>query len=275
MNIDKVVLITGGGRGLGRAFAQALAQAGAKVAVTARSEFELAQTAELIEQAGGRALALPADVTDRHAIARVVATTEGQLGPIDVLINSAGSFKVLGPVAQVDPDEWWREVEINLRGPFLCAQAVLPGMIMRRRGRIINLTSEAGLQGIETVSAYGASKTALIRLSETLAEETRPYGITILAVHPGTVRTPMNDYVIASPQVRERAPMVQQWFQQLYREGHDTPIEQAVEFVVRLALGRADALSGCYLSVDDDLESLLVRAEAIQCEQRLRLRLHV
>jgi len=113
------------------------------------------------------------------------------------------------------------------------------------------------LQGIETVSAYGASKTALIRLSEILAAETRPYGITVLAVHPGTVRTPMNDHVIASPLVWERAPRVQQWFQQLYREGGDTPIERAVEFVVALALGRADALSGCYLSADDDLEALL------------------
>jgi len=275
MNLDQVVLITGGGRGLGRAFAQALAQAGAQVAVTARSESELAQTVELIEQAGGRTLALPADVTDRHAVARVVAATESQLGPIDMLINSAGSFQALGPVAHVDPDEWWREVEINLRGPFLCAQAVLPGMIARRRGRIINLASAAGLQGIETVSAYGASKTALIRLSETLAAETRPYGITVLAAHPGTVRTPMNDYVIASPLVRERAPMVQQWYQQLYREGGDTPIERAVEFVVALALGRADALSGCYLSVDDDLEALLAQAEAIQREQRHMLRLHI
>ena len=117
---DQVVLITGGGRGLGRAFAVALAQAGARVAVTARSEAELTQTVELIRQAGGRALALPANVTDHHAVVEAVAAAESQLGPIDVLINGAGSFQALGSAAQVDPDEWWREVEINLRGPF-CA----------------------------------------------------------------------------------------------------------------------------------------------------------
>lgn len=275
MQPGQVILITGGGRGLGRAFAVALAQAGAQVAVTARSEPELAQTVELVERAGGCALALPADLTDRHAVARVVAAVENQFGPIDVLINSAGSFRALGPVAQVDPDEWWREVEVNLRGPFLCAHAVLPGMIARKRGRIINLASAAGLQGIETVSAYGVSKTALIRFSETLAAETLPYGITVLAAHPGTVRTPMNDYVIASPQVGERAPMVQQWYQQLYREGGDTPIERAVEFVVALASGRADALSGCYVSVDDDLDSLIARSELILRERLYTLRLHV
>lgn len=273
MDTNPVVLITGGGRGLGRAFALALAQTGAQVAVTARSEPEVAQTAALIEQAGGRALALPADVTDQHAVARVVAAVERQLGPIEVLINNAGRFQALGPVAQVDPDDWWREVEINLRGPFLCARAVLPGMMARGHGRILNIASGAGLEGIETISAYGVSKTALIRFTETLAIETQPYGVAVLAVGPGTVRTPLSDYAATSPQVRERAPMVQQWFQQLFEEGLDTPIEQAVDLVVALASGRADALSGCFLDVDDDLEALLAQAETIRREQCLTLRL--
>jgi NAD(P)-dependent dehydrogenase (short-subunit alcohol dehydrogenase family) len=273
MEAKPVVLITGGGRGLGQAFALALAQTGAQVAATARSESELAQTVTSIEQAGGRALALPADVTDQHAVARVVVATESQLGPIDVLINNAGRFRALGPAVQVDPDDWWREVEINLRGPFLCARAALPGMMARGHGRIINIASGAGLEGIEAISAYGVSKTALIRLTETLAIETQPYGITVLAVGPGTVRTPMSNYAATSPQVRERAPVVQQWFQQVFQEGLDTPMEQAVELLVALALGRADALSGCFLDVDDDLEELIAQAEAIRSEERLKLRL--
>ena len=272
---DQVVLITGGGRGLGRAFAVALAQAGAQVAVTARSEAELAETVELIRQAGGRALALPADVTDRHAVAGVVAAAESRLGPIDVLINSAGSFRALGSASQVDPDEWWREVEINLRGPFVCAHAVLPGMMARRHGRIINIASAAGLQAIESVSAYGVGKTALIRFTETLAAETQPYGIAVLAAHPGTVRTPMSEYAATSPQIQERAPLIQQWFQQLFAEGGDTPMEQAVAFMLAVASGHVDALSGCYLSVDDDLEALVAQAEAIQREARLTLRLRL
>ena len=148
-------------------------------------------------------------------------------------------------------------------------------MIARRRGRIINIVSAAGLQAIETVSAYGISKTALIRFTETLAAETQPYGIAVLAAHPGTVRTPMSEYAATSPQIQERAPLVQQWFQQLFAEGGDTPMEQAVAFVLAVASGRADALSGCYLSVDDDLDALVGQAEAIQHEARLTLRLRV
>ena len=258
---------------LDAAIALGAAQTGAQVAVTARSVSELTETVELIRQAGGHALALPADVTDHHAVVGVVAAAESQLGPIDVLINGAGSFRALGNAAQVDPAEWWREVEINLRGPFLCAHAVLPGMMARRSGRIINIVSAAGLQAIETVSAYGVSKAALIRLTEVLAAETRPYGIAVLAVTPGTIRTSMSDYVLTASQVRERAPMVQQWFQQLFAEGGDTPMEQAVAFMLAVASGRADALSGCYLSVDDDLEALVAQAEAIQREARLTLRL--
>jgi NAD(P)-dependent dehydrogenase (short-subunit alcohol dehydrogenase family) len=218
-------------------------------------------------------MALPADVTDYAAITQVVAATESQLGPIELLINCAGSFRALGSAAVIDPDEWWREVEINLGGPFVRIRAVLPGMIARGRGRIINVASAAGLQAIPTVSAYCISKTALIRLTEALAAETQPYGIAILAVNPGTMRTPMSDYVLSSPQVQERAPMVQRWFQQIFHEGGDTPIEQAVAFVFAVASGRADALSGCYLSVDDDLEALIAEAETIQNDGRLTLRL--
>ena len=150
----------------------------------------MAETVELIRQAGGRALALPADVTDRHAVAGVVAAAESRLGPIDVLINSVGSFRALGSASQVDPDEWWREVEINLRGPFVCAHAVLPGMMARRHGRIINIASAAGLQAIESVSAYGVGKTALIRFTETLAAETQPYGIAVLPHTPARCARP-------------------------------------------------------------------------------------
>jgi NAD(P)-dependent dehydrogenase (short-subunit alcohol dehydrogenase family) len=275
MNSNPIFLITGGGRGFGRAIALGAAQTGAQVAITARSVSELTETVELIQQAGGRALALPADVTDHRAVVGMVAAAESQLGPIDVLINGAGSFRALGNAAQVDPTEWWREVEINLRGPFLCAHAVLQGMMARRSGRIINVASAAGLQAIETVSAYGVSKGALIRLTEALAAETLPYGIAVLAVNPGTVRTSMSDYVLTAPQVRERAPMVQQWFEQLFAEDGDTPIEHAAAFVLAVASGRADALSGCYLSVDDDLEALAAQAEAIRREARLMLRLRI
>ena len=270
---DQVALITGGGRGLGQAFAQALARAGATVAIVARSESQLQDAAQAIERAGGRALVFATDVTDRQAIERVVAEVEQQLGHMDLLINNAGSLRALGPIAEIDPDDWWREVEINVRGTFLCARTVLPGMIARGRGRIINMASVAGLQALPTGSAYCLSKAAVIRLSESLALENGDRGICVFAMHPGNVRTAMLDYIVESDEVRQRAPLIQQWGQQLYREGGDTPIERAVELMLTLASGKADALSGRFIDVDDDLDALLQQTDLIERDDLYTLRL--
>jgi NAD(P)-dependent dehydrogenase (short-subunit alcohol dehydrogenase family) len=146
-------------------------------------------------------------------------------------------------------------------------------MIARRSGRIINVASAAGLGAVATGSAYSVSKAALIRLSETIALETERYGIATFAIHPGTVRTPMNAYVHDAEEVGRSAPDVQQWFRQLYAEGNDTPIERPVELVLTLASGRADLLSGCFLDVRDDIDALIADAEAIQQGERLKMRL--
>ena len=124
-----VALVTGGGRGLGRAFAQALSKAGAVVAVTARSEDQLAETVKLIEGAGGRALAIVGDASVPEQMERVVTAVEGQLGPVDILVNNAGSIGELKEEWLTDPDEWWRTLEINLRGSYMFIRRRLPGMI--------------------------------------------------------------------------------------------------------------------------------------------------
>jgi NAD(P)-dependent dehydrogenase (short-subunit alcohol dehydrogenase family) len=179
-----------------------------------------------------------------------------------------------GPIGVVDPIAWWNEIEVNLRGPFLYASAVLPGMRARHGGRIINLASNAGMQGIPTLSAYVISKTALIRFSEALALDTVEDGIRVFAIHPGTVRTPMNDYVRDSSEVAKSAPGVQQWFQTLFSQGLDIPIERSVHLVLRLAVGDADTLSGRYLSVDDDLDAIVKQCAADSSADQRMLRLH-
>jgi NAD(P)-dependent dehydrogenase (short-subunit alcohol dehydrogenase family) len=271
----QVAIVTGGGRGLGRAFAQALAKAGAAVAAIARSEDQLRETVQLIKGAGGHAIALTADVTDQQAVERVVAETERQLGPVDLLVNNAGRWQLLGEVWELDPEQWWREIEVNLRGPFLCARAVLPGMVARRRGRIINLASIAGLRGPAYASAYCISKTAVIRFSENLAAETVEHGVSVFAIHPGTLRTPMNLYWLESGIAALPVPMAQrfEWIYKFFEEGRDTPMEQPVQLVLFLASGRADALSGRYISVDDDLAEMVQRAEEIRRDELYTLRL--
>jgi NAD(P)-dependent dehydrogenase (short-subunit alcohol dehydrogenase family) len=274
MQIDSsVALITGGGRGLGRAFAIALAQHGVKVAVMARTEAEVRATADEIAQSGGCAIALPGDVTDRQAIERTIAITEAELGPIDLLINNAAVFRV-GAITAIDVDAWWRDIEINLRGPFLVAQAVLGGMVARRRGRIINVASLGGMhRPPSATSAYAVSKAGLIWLSASIAVEHEASGIVAFAITPGFVRTSMSAYLHDSEEVGRWSPELQAIARQAYAEGSDTPIERSVDFVLQLASGQADALSGCFLSAEeDDLDALVAQADAIQREGRLRLR---
>jgi NAD(P)-dependent dehydrogenase (short-subunit alcohol dehydrogenase family) len=271
---QRVAIVTGGSSGLGRAIALALSKAGFNVAIAARSEQPLMETVQLIEQSGGHVFAIQADVTNRQAVEQLASEVETKAGPIDLLVNNAGSFRAFGLISEIDPDEWWCEIETNLRGPLLCSGVVLPRMIARRRGRIINMASAAGLQPFETVSAYCVSKTALIRFSESLAMETRDQGIAVFAINPGTVRTPMSDYVVQTQIVKQKAPMVQQWYQHLYQSGQDTPIDQVIRLVLFLASGQADSLSGCFLSVDDDVEELIRHADEIQQNGQYRLRLH-
>src|SRR5579883_1775490 len=202
----QVAIVTGGGRGIGRAIAEALAAAGAAVTITARSADQLDETAEGIKIAGGRVLAIPADVTDRAAVERVVAETEKQLGPITLLVNNAGASGTAGLLWEVDPDEWWDAMAVNLRGPFAFCRAVLPTMVAHGRGRIINVASLAGVISVHYASAYMTSKTALVRLSECLALETAEYGVSVFVIDPGGVSTVMTTNFFCSPSGRAWLP---------------------------------------------------------------------
>ena len=269
----QVAIVTGGGRGIGRAIARALAKAGAAVAVLARAADQVAETVVLIKEEGGRAIAVAADVTGQQAVERAVEETERQLGPVDILVNNAGHGGQIGPIWEVEPDEWWRCMDVNLRGPFLCARAVLPSMIARRRGRIINMSSGAGLGPGPYWSAYRISKAAVIRLGENLAAETKEYGISVFNTHPGFVRTAMTEAAAGSPGDEK-------WLGGMFRkaltEGKpfgDIPPERAARLVLILASGKADALSGCFIGIGDDVNEMVSRAEEIQRDGLYTLRL--
>lgn len=254
----KVAIVTGAGRGIGQAIAEALARNGAGVAVTARTEPEILDTASRIQEAGGRAVAIPGDVSDYATVQRWVLETERRLGSVDILVNNAGVSGVGGPFWESDPVGWWRTLEVNLLGPMLCSRAVLPGMIARRRGTIINVGSNAGIRPLPGNSAYGTSKAALLRFSESLAAAVAEYSIRVFAMSPGLVRT----------RSTENVPIFHNLPESEWR-----PAERAGELTVRLASGEADALSGCFLHVDDDLSELLREAKRIRGERLYTLRL--
>jgi NAD(P)-dependent dehydrogenase (short-subunit alcohol dehydrogenase family) len=252
-----VALITGGGRGIGRGIALRLAREGWGVAVIARSEDQLAETVKLAE---GRAIAVPGDVSNPASVKTVVRDVENTLGPIDLLVNNAALGGPFGPFWENDPEDWWQCQEVNLRGPMLCCRGILPGMIARRAGRIINIVSGAGCQAYPDMSAYVASKTALIRLSEQLALETKPYGVSVFPIRPGIVRTTMVE------QARHRLPFVQK----LLDDGLEVTPDVVASLVLTLASGRADSLSGRLFSVEEDVEGIIQRAEEVRAnEQRL------
>ncbi len=245
----RVALVTGGGRGLGRAFAEALAGAGVAVAVTARTEDQL---------------------SDRLDVERVVTITEEQLGPVDILVNNAGIPGPSHPTWEDDPEEWQRTIEVNLVGPFLCAHAVLPGMITRRRGRIINISSAAGRRGGANLTAYRTSKAALSFWTNCLSKETAEYGISVFAYSPGVVRTAMFDYAAELPEVYKPVGDV---FRAILAEDRLTPMEDVLRMFMFLASGRAEALSGRFVGASNDEAELLQRADEIQENDLYTLRL--
>src|SRR5438045_1200614 len=165
---DQVALVTGGGRGIGAGIARELASAGARVAVAARTPEQVEEVAREID-----GLALEVDVTDRGAVERMVAETESQLGPIDLLAANAGIANVSGGIWESDPDDWWRVLEVNVLGVYLCCRAVIPGMLERGSGRIVITGSGAGYLPGASSTAYTSSKAAVNRLAEALAHRRR------------------------------------------------------------------------------------------------------
>jgi NAD(P)-dependent dehydrogenase (short-subunit alcohol dehydrogenase family) len=184
----KVALITGGGRGIGRAIATRFVAEGAAVLLAGTRREALEATAAELKQGGGRAATCVADVSDEPAVARMVAATIAEFGQLDILVNNAGIGGPTAPVVDMDRAEWDRTLAVNVTGAFLCAKHAVPHLVARRGGRIINITSIAGLMGYALRSPYAVSKWGLIALTRTLASELGAHDITVNAIAPGAVR---------------------------------------------------------------------------------------
>lgn len=186
----KGAVITGGGRGIGAAIARSLVEAGAAVAVSARTESEIEAVAAELREAGHRAVAIACDVTDPESVAALKAAAESELGTVDVLVNNAG-IVTTAPLAAMSLEKWDRIFAVNVTGTFLCTQAFLPAMAERGWGRVINIASIAGKMGAPYISAYAASKHAVMGFTRAVASEVAATGVTVNAVCPGYVETGM------------------------------------------------------------------------------------
>lgn len=199
----RVALVTGASQGLGRAMALALGEAGADLALVARSPAGLEETAAAIRGLGRRALVLPADVAVAGDVDRAVARTLEALGSVDVLVNNSG-VAVVRPLVDTTPEDWQRTLAVNLTGAFHCCRAVGPGMIARGRGKVINVSSVLGARGLPGYAAYSASKGGLLALTRALAVEWARHNIQVNAIAPGWFVTPMNERAFGDERVRDR-----------------------------------------------------------------------
>jgi 3-hydroxybutyrate dehydrogenase len=191
-----VAFVTGAGRGIGRAIALRFARAGYAVGLTSRSHPHLLEVADEIGDAGGDVRAVVCDVTNRRSIERAVDKIQRELGEIDVLVNNAG-IADSAPFAVMTDESWDRILAVNLTGTYLCMRVIVPGMFERRRGRVINIASIAGLTGFSYTAAYCAAKHGVVGLTRAVALEAAPKGVTVNAVCPGWVDTDMTRASIA------------------------------------------------------------------------------
>lgn len=238
----KACIVTGASRGLGRAIALALAEAGANVAAVARSEKAIEETAEAIKDREREALAIPCDVHDIRSVNAMVERVVSEFGQVDVVVNNAGGGD-LKPIIEMTEDEWVRTVDLNVNAMFRICKAVGPHMIKRRQGKIINMSSMYGLVGEKNVAAYCASKGAIIQLTRALALEWAEHNINVNALAPGYIYTERTSRVFDNPELGEtftkRVPL-----------GRIGQPEELGPLVVYLASKASDFMTGSVIVID-------------------------
>ena len=186
------------------------------------------------------------------------------LGPTDVLVNNAGVLGPIGPLWELDVNEWWATMDVNVRGTVLASRLVLPQMIAGGHGRIINITSEAGVHRWPLVSGYSVSKAAVVKLSENLARETQRHGISVFSVHPGLLPIGMGETMAAHEPDSAHELAIREWTMHQLADGRGADPAKAIDLLVRIAAGDADRLSGRHLSVHDDLDAVLRRVDEVR-----------
>ena len=240
--------MTGSGRGIGRAIAVRFAKEGADLALAARTRSQLEETMAEISAAGRKCLCFPIDVSSASDVAAMTRDILGQWGGIDVLVNNAGIQGPIGRAVDNDAEKWAETIRVNLLGPFLCAKSVLPHMMAKRSGKIINLSGGGGTAPRPYFSAYGASKAAVVRLTETLAEEVRDFFIEVNAIAPGAVNTGLLQEILDAGELA--GPELYAARERQHQGG--VSAELAASLAVFLASSDSDGLSGKLISAPHD-----------------------
>jgi NAD(P)-dependent dehydrogenase (short-subunit alcohol dehydrogenase family) len=246
----QTAIVTGGARGLGRAAAEVMAAAGANVVIASRNAPQLDEVVEAIRSKGGRALAYAADVADERQVQELVLSAERWVGPATILVNNAGVVDPIAPLARTDATAWLRHIAVNVGGVYLCARAVIPGMLERGYGRIVNVSSSAARRASPGWTAYCAGKAAVDQLTRALAIELEETGITACAFYPGYMDTRMQERVRRSSP--EDFPRVEE-FRELQRQGKLRDPHEPARTVAYLASRQAQRNGQIVEFADEEL----------------------
>ena len=268
---DRVAIITGAGRGIGRAIALAYAAEGAKLTLAARSRGELEEAERQVRELGAETIVITTDISEASQVDAMVKGTVERYGAVDILVNNAGVLGPIGPLHKGSISDWVQPIQVNLIGTYLCCRAVLPVMLSQDRGSIISLSGGGvGTFGTAHMSAYQASKSALITLTETLGMELEGTKVRINAISPGGVHTKMME------QIQDSTLAVGNtwWYERskAVNEGGGTPIERVGELAVFLASDESDGLNGRFLATRDDFQNLSPRIPEIMSSDVYKLR---
>ncbi|MBW2148680.1 MAG: SDR family oxidoreductase [Deltaproteobacteria bacterium] len=249
---DKVAIITGGGRGLGRSVALAFGREGAKVVVAARTKETIDHVAVELRSLKKSVLAMPVDISDENQVDLLVQKTLKTFGTIDILVNNAGTRGPIGPICNVLLEEWEKTIKINLTATFLCSKAVLPVMMEKKKGKIINVATTMSLR--PNLTPYCVAKAGVVHFSKQLAREVKNFNIQVNAIHPGVMDTQMQ------AEIRQAGveAIGTDLFERIKEEGILHSPDEPAQLVVFLASKAADGITGDFLSFDDKEVKFLI-----------------
>ena len=253
----EVALVTGAGKGFGRSIALALAREGATVALVARTRSDVEAVADEIKAAGGKALAISADVTDEVEVENAIGQVQRKLGPITQFVNNAGVGWPYGPVGGMDVQRWWRAQELHQLAPMMFLSRLLPAMSAAGKGRVVIVSAKASHLTVGSMSAYITGKTAQVRIVNVAALETKAAGVSLFAIDPGFVVTNLARETLNSPEAQAHLPDMVRRLGDVQDKDFQAELTACGQRVVDLMSGRYDALSGGYFEMKDDLDAAL------------------